>query len=103
MYLDDWLINEDSLEQSEISTQKLVALCQHLGITLNREKSELIPTQRLIYLGMEIDTSLGLVFPTMKRISKFLEILESFMEDPSPPALNWFFPSGSIGLEGGSM
>ena len=53
-YLDDWLI----LASSEIaclqSRDRLLTICTELGIQVNLTKSSLVPTQSLVYLGMEI-------------------------------------------------
>ena len=53
-YLDDWLI----LASSEIaclqSRDRLLAVCTELGIQVNLTKSSLIPSQSIVYLGMEI-------------------------------------------------
>ena len=53
-YLDDWLI----LASSEIaclqSRDRLLAVCTELGIQVNLTKSSLVPSQSIVYLGMEI-------------------------------------------------
>ena len=53
-YLDDWLI----LASTEIacihSRDRLLSICTELGIQVNLTKSSLVPTQSLVYLGMEI-------------------------------------------------
>ena len=53
-YLDDWLI----LASTEIaciqSRDRLLSICTELGIQVNLTKSSLVPTQSLVYLGVEI-------------------------------------------------
>jgi hypothetical protein len=49
-YLDDWLFF-----QPDIPAQDIVREIEHLGFTINRHKSVLQPTSKLIYLGLQID------------------------------------------------
>ena len=62
-YLDDWLI----LASSEIaclqSRDRLLAVCTELGIQVNLTKSSLIPSQSIVYLGMEILSLPSLLVP----------------------------------------
>ena len=68
MYLDDWLLLAASRRQCLEQLQLVLGLCQQLGFVLNRKKSELIPAQRFIYLGMEFDTVAWFVRPSPARI-----------------------------------
>ena len=62
-YLDDWLI----LASTEIaclqSRDRLLSICTELGIQVNLTKSSLVPTQSLVYLGMEVRSRLLLLDP----------------------------------------
>jgi DNA-binding IclR family transcriptional regulator len=49
-YLDDWL-----LFAPHIPVPRILQTLQKLGITINPSKSHLVPTRRLIYLGLEIN------------------------------------------------
>ena len=53
-YLDDWLILGSSLEEVIRARYFLLGLCSLLGICINREKSNLSPSQCLTCLGMII-------------------------------------------------
>ena len=57
MYLDDWLLNPGTHQEALEQTSWLKSLCQKLGLVLNLEKSDLIPSQVSTYLGIELDTS----------------------------------------------
>ena len=63
-YLDDWLI----LASSEIaclqSRDRLLAVCTELGIQVNLTKSSLVPSQSIVYLGMEIHSLPFIARPT---------------------------------------
>ena len=88
-YLDDWLI----LASSEIacfqSRDRLLTICIELGIQVNLTKSSLVPTQSLVYLGMEIWSLPFIARPTPVRINNLLRPIEEFLSTPSPPASLW--------------
>ena len=88
-YLDDWLI----LASSEIacleSRDRLLTICTELGIQVNLTKSSLVPTQSLLYLGMEIRSLPFTARPTPVRVNNLLRLIEEFLSTPSPPASLW--------------
>ena len=55
---------------------------------LNLEKSDLIPSQVATYLGIELDTLVGLVRPSHKRVTNWLSVAEGFTAQQSP-AVQW--------------
>ena len=55
-YLDDWLIQASSREQVLLALRTVLRLCNSLGIVVNWEKSQLVPTQKMIYLGALLDS-----------------------------------------------
>ena len=57
----DWLNRADSYNQSAESTQTLIKRTQLLGWMINVNKSELNPTQILIFLGYKFDLLKGAV------------------------------------------
>ena len=59
--------NKRSMSQD---SEKLVQLVQELGWLINFQKSELIPTQKLVFLGYHFDLQKGLVFPTQKKLDR---------------------------------
>ena len=88
-YLDDWLI----LASTEIaclqSRDRLLSICTELGIQVNLTKSSLVPTQSLVYLGMEIRSLPFIARPTPVRVNNLLRLIEEFLSTPSLPALLW--------------
>ena len=54
-YLDDWLIRGKTAEQALTHTQLVVDTLTSLGWLVNQSKSALIPSQRAVFLGMDID------------------------------------------------
>ena len=55
-YLDDWLIQASSREQVLLALESVLRLCQALGIVVNWEKSQLVPSQHVEYLGVLLDS-----------------------------------------------
>ena len=87
-YQDDWFILASSMDQLIEDLDKLLSLCQQLGIVMNREKSELVPRQWIIYLGMLIDSIAVRVFH-IDSGTKLREIVECFLCQDFPPARLW--------------
>ena len=96
MYLDDWLLNPDSRQEAQEQTSWLRSLCRRLGLVINLEKSELIPSQKAIYLGIELDSLAGLARPSDKRVTKWISIAEGFIAQRSPPAALWLQVLGHL-------
>ena len=72
-YLDDWLIQASSREQV-LALETVLQLCGTLGIVVNWEKSQLIPTQRMVYLRVILDSISFRASPAPKRVEKLLSI-----------------------------
>ena len=56
-YLDDILILADSRQEATSHCSRLRSLLDNLGFTLNLKKSELIPAQSFVYLGLKWDSA----------------------------------------------
>ena len=69
-YLDDWLLRSPTKDQCLKDLENLVKLVQELGWLINFQKSELVPTQNLDFLGYHFDLQRGLVFPTQKKLDR---------------------------------
>ena len=78
------------------NVQDLLSLCHSLGIVLNEEKSDLVPSQTANYLGMTIDTGAARIFPSLARVEKFLSVVETFCALYAPPAQLWRVFSGHL-------
>ena len=88
-YLDDWLILASSELACLQSRDRFLTVCTELGIQVNLTKSSLVPTQSLVYLGMEIRSLPFIARPTPARVSNLLRLIEEFLSTPSPPASLW--------------
>ena len=69
-YLDDWLLRSPTEEQCLKDSKSLVKLAQELGWLINFQKSELVPTQNLDFLGYHFDLQNAMVFPTQKKLDR---------------------------------
>ena len=63
-YLDAWLLQASSREQVLFVLRTVLQFCRRLGIVVTWEKSQVIPTQQMVYLGVILDSLLsGLLLP----------------------------------------
>lgn len=78
-YLDDWLLLADS--EALQTTQLVIQLLEELGWIANRDKSSLVPSQLITYLGATIDLRSGLIALTVElnQVTKVLAISVSKM------------------------
>ena len=88
-YLDDWLILASSRAECLQARDKVPQIYKELGISINHQKSSLLPTQTITYLGMDIQSVPFTARPTQTRINNLLRMIEEFLSTQSPPALLW--------------
>ena len=88
-YLDDWLILGESRTTCLQARDRLLQVCEELGLQVNFRKSSLIPSQDLTYLSMQIQSVRFFAKPTATRVENLLKIIEEFLSSPGPPAALW--------------
>ena len=88
-YLDDWLILAESRTTCLQVRDRLLQVCEELGLQVNLRKSSLIPSQDMTYLGMQIQSVRFIAKPTETRVANLLKIIEEFLSSPDPPAALW--------------
>ena len=92
-YLDDWLIipliQASSREQVLLALETVLQLCRSLGIVVNWEKSQLIPTRRMVYLGVLLDSISFRASPALKKVEKLLSISDVFLSCVRQPVSSW--------------
>ena len=88
-YLDDWLILAESRDTCIQARDRLLHLCEELGLQVNHGKSSLVPSQNMTYLGMQILSVRFIAKPTETRVVNLLNIIEEFLSSPNPPAALW--------------
>lgn len=79
-YLDDLLVLAASPEELATALEQVKATLESLGFLINIKKSEFTPTQRLVYVGGEFDTSEGLVRLPPRRCLALSTALQSFLK-----------------------
>ena len=67
-YLDDWLVQASSREQVLLALRTVLRLCRCLGIVVNWEKSQVIPAQQMVHLGVILDSTAFRASPALKRV-----------------------------------
>ena len=97
-YLDDWLILASSQEEACWARDKVLSLCQELGIVVNLEKSTLTPSQTIVYLGIRIDSQTFRASATPSRIEKFFSIAEEFLSSKVQSSKFWRVLLGHLAL-----
>ena len=88
-YLDDWLIMASSQDEACWARDKVLQLCQELGIVVNLDKSFLTPSQVIVYLGIKIESQTFRASPTPSRIEKFFLIVEEILSLKVQSAKFW--------------
>ena len=87
-YLDDWLILAESRTTCLQARDRLLQVCEELGLQVNFRKSSLIPSQDMTYLGMQILSVRFVAKPTEARVVNLLNIIEEFLSSPTPQQLS---------------
>ena len=77
-YLDDWLVQSSSWESLLQDLRTVLDLCRELGVPINLEKSNLVPSQVVQYLGVVINNQSFEASPSPDRISRLLLTAEEF-------------------------
>ena len=89
MYLDDWLIIAEDEVTAKAHTLWVLELTQSLGWLINQAKSDLIPSQKPVFLGAVLDFTVGQVFPTLERQRAVQAGADLLLSRPSSPARAW--------------
>ena len=88
-YLDGWLIQASSREQVLLALRTVLRCCNSLGIVVNWEKSQLVPTQKMMYLGVLLNSVIFRASPAQKRVDKLLSIGDVFLSCVNQPVKSW--------------
>ena len=88
-YLDDWVLRHQCKVTLAQHRDKLLTLCQRLGLVINPKKSELTPQQDFVFVGYRYQTKLGIVLPSQERIDKICLLVSLFCHQRTQPALLW--------------
>lgn len=81
-YLDDFLILANSAEECSYWTLELISLLRQLGFAINYNKV-VGPAQCLEFLGVEIDSTAGVLRLSTRKMSKLLSDVQQLMSSAS--------------------
>ena len=79
-YIDDWLLIADTPEQVLADTIKFVNLCIELGVIVNPDKSQLVPTQSLEHLGFEWDFKQAQIAVPTKKVAEITALCQNYAD-----------------------
>ena len=78
-YLVGWLILAESRTTGLRARDRLLLVCEELGLQVNFRKSSLIPSQDMTYLSMQIQSVRFVAQPTETWVENLLKIIEEFL------------------------
>ena len=84
-YLDDWLILAESRTTGIQARDRLLQVCEELGLQVNCRKSSLIPFQDMTYLDMQIQSVRFITKPIETWVGNPLRIIKEFLSSLGPP------------------
>ena len=95
-YLDDWLLKNKSRSLLLAQAQKAIDITVKLGFLINKEKSNLLPSQSFVYLGAHFDLKLGRVFLTQERSVLIQDLIGLFRLHEYLPAQTFLKLLGTL-------
>ena len=97
LYLDDWLCRHHNRELLSLQRDFLLGLLPFLGLQVNLEKSELVPTQSFTFIGVSYDLRRGLVFPPHARWLKVCRLVDEVLLSEHVSLRTWLSLLGLLG------
>ncbi len=97
-YLDDWLVLAQSQDQLCEHRDLVLSHLSQLGLRVNWEKSKLLPTQRIYFLSMELDSVDQIARLTQERAKSVLNRLNTFKCSMAVPLNQFQRLLGHMGL-----
>ena len=79
-YLDDWLAVNQLRRMLLQNRDVILNLLFHLGFIVNKDKSNLVPTQKLTYIGGLFHLNTGLVYPTETRVKNLKKAIKMILK-----------------------
>ena len=95
-YLDDRLVQAQLQSLVLQALETVLSLCRELGIVINPAKSNLVPSQWVLYLGTMIDSVSFKASPSQPRVEKLLSLGEEFLSFRRQPESSWRVLLGTL-------
>jgi ribonuclease HI len=102
-YLDDWLIKAYDRQVLVSQVNRVLMLCDFLGLKINWEKSELVPSQDLEYLGVHFNLLEGIARVPCKRIGQLEELIHGIFRQGGDTARGWSSLIGKMSSMSGQI
>ena len=83
-YIDDTFVVADSPEVCSRTVKELKGLLERLGFVVYKDKSEFIPSRKLVFLGFELDSENFRVFLTKEKEEKLLRAARDVLARKEP-------------------
>ena len=83
-YIDDSYLQGEDYDRCLENIIDTVRLLYTLGFIVHPEKSVLIPTQRLIFLGFILDSILMHIYMTPEKVNKVIDMCSKLLKNTSP-------------------
>ena len=77
-YIDDWLLSASSAQEAAWTTNQVVLHMTSLGFTINHEKSVMVPTRSIDFIGITLDSVSYTARLSDARINAFLQCVALF-------------------------
>src|SRR4029434_4149325 len=65
-YLDDWLIRSQSRGEALRESAFLITYATRLGLKINQEESSRLPSQQIVFSGIQLDSRLMVATPSQQ-------------------------------------
>ena len=79
-YLDDWLSRNQNRRLLLQHRQFIIHLISALGLIINQDKSDLIPSEDFVFIGMEFHTLQNVVRVPKDRVPPLLQLINFFLQ-----------------------
>ena len=76
--LDDWLIRSQSRGEALRESAFLISYATRLGLKINQEESSRLPSQQIVFSGIQLDSRLIVATPSQQRVNNTLKLISHF-------------------------
>ena len=76
--LDDWLIRSQSRGEALRESAFLISYATRLGLKINQEESSRLPSQQIVFSGIQLDSRLMVATPSQQRVNNTLKLISHF-------------------------
>ncbi|XP_078250473.1 uncharacterized protein LOC144589516 [Pogona vitticeps] len=78
LYINDWLLVANTYQCTVDATNTTLRVLHNLGLQINQEKSNLVPSQHMSYIGAQLDSSQAIALLSQDKIATTGRALQNF-------------------------